>query len=385
MFDRDDDEPAGRKPLPPEDRLWRHPSELNAGRPPPPAAPPRRRGTLAIPLASALTGALVVAAAWLAVSVVDPDSGDEPSANAAVNTVVSAPPRDVTWTEPIAATLEPALPTVKVIKGGDTIVAAGVVLDSSGHIITSAWLVEGADAILVLGPNGARSHARIVALDQITDLAVIHADRDDLTPAPFSLTRHVRVGQYALARDPEGNTSPDGRVVALSTSVAGPTGETLYGVIAFSSPAAAPIPGAAVFDDAGEVFAITSSATAVSAERMGHAIPATVAVHVAEQLINEGQAEHPWLGVQGTDLPPAKAGALGVAGGASITGVAKDGPAANAGLAVGDTVVSANGWTVHSMSDLVMILRGAGAGAEVDLHVVRGGALLTLSSELGDR
>ena len=328
---------------------------------------------------SALTGALVVAGAWLAVATLDAGTSGSSDEPAAVNTVASAPPRDDTWTEPISDALAPSLPTLKAVTNGASRMAAGVVLDSSGHILTSAAVVADADIVVVLGPDGTRSTALVLASDLVTDLAVVRTDRLDLNPAPLSLTRRTRVGQYALARSQDGQTSPDGRVVALATSVTGPTGTMLHGVIAFSSPETPPIPGAGVFDDAGEIFGITTAANAVSADRMGHAIPSTLAVEIATQLIEEGAAVHPWLGVQGTDLPPAKAAVLGTPGGASITAVAEDGPAATAGLLVGDTVVSANGQNVSSMADLVMVVREAGTGAAVDLHVVRDGSLLTVS------
>lgn len=318
-------------------------------------------------------------------SVAGPGSPNEADQQRAVDPVASAPPRDDTWTEPIALALEPSLPTIKAVTDGESTTAAGVVLDADGHIVTSAGVVGDADLILVFGPNGRRSPAEVVAIDDVTDLAVLHTVRSDLEVAAFSLTRRTRVGQYALARGTAGMVSPDGRVVALSTSVAGPNGLMLHGVIAFSSPTSPPIPGAGVFDDAGEVFAITTSARAVSADRMGHAIPSTLAVDIARQLIADGQALHPWLGVQGTDLPPDKASALGTSGGASITAVTANGPAETAGLLVGDTVVTANGQSVDSMAGLVMVLRNASAGEVLNLQVVRSGSLLTLSAELDYR
>jgi serine protease DegQ len=326
-----------------------------------------------------------MAGIWLAVSITAPGNDAGTDDAAAVNTVASAPPRDDTWTQPLVAGLEASLPTIKVMRDGTSTTGAGVVLDSSGHVLTSAGPVAGADMVFVIGPDGIRSRATVIAVDTVTDLAVLDAGRDDLLPAPFSLDRRVRVGQYALARAPGGDTSPDGRVVALTTSVAGPTGSMLHGVIAFSAPESPPVPGAGIFDDTGEVFAITTSAKAVSASRMGHAMPASLAVEIADQLISRGVASHPWLGIQGQDLGPDKALVLGTAGGAVITSVAPDGPADVAGMMVGDAVVSANGKTVNSMADLVVVLREVGTGETVDLHTVRGGSVVILSARLAER
>jgi serine protease Do len=385
VFESEDDEPAGRQPLPPEDRLWRHPSEMRGQQAAPPVPQRSRRGSLAVAAGSALAGALLVAGGWLAVATVDDGDSPAPGESAGVKTVVSAPPRDDSWTKPIAAALGPSLPSIKALKGGRAIHAAGVVIDSSGHIVTSATVVGTADVILVFGPDGVRSSAQLVALDRVTDIAVIRTERVDLVPAPLALTRPTRIGQYALARTDDGDTSPDGRVVAISTSVPGPSGEILHGVIAYSSPEDPPVPGAGVFDDAGEVFAVTTSAKAVSAERMGHGIPASLVAEVAQQLITEGRASHPWLGIQGTDLPSTVAVALETSGGVAITGVTKNGPAAVAGLLEGDAVVSANGQMLRSMADLVIVLREAGAGTIVDLQAVRAGAIVTISPELGER
>lgn len=326
-----------------------------------------------------------MAGVWMGVTVATSGDSSPTTEPAPVNAVVTTPPRDDSWTDPLTASLALSLPSIKVIAGGETTMAAGVVFDSDGHILTSAGAVGEADAIFVLGADGSRSRARLVGADSVTDMAIVRTDREDLVPASFALTRRTRAGQYALTRSHTGETSPDGRVVALSTSVSSPTGEMLHEVLAFSSPRTAPIPGAGVFDDAGEIFAVTTSATAVSAERMGHAIPAAIAVPVANELIATGHAVHPWLGVQGTDLPPERAAALGTPGGASITAVASDGPAAAAGMMVGDTVVSASGQTVDSMAGLVRVLRDVGGGAVVDLQVVRAGSLLTLSAVLVDR
>jgi S1-C subfamily serine protease len=326
-----------------------------------------------------------MAGVWLAVSVAAPGNGTASDDPAALNTVASAPPRDDTWTEPLAAGLASSLPTIKVMGDGTSTTGAGVVLDTSGHVLTSAGPVAGADMIFVIGPDGIRSRATVIAVDTVTDLAVLHADGGDLEPAPFSLARRVRVGQYALARTPGGDTSPDGRVVALTTSVAGPTGSMLHGVIAFSAPESAPVPGAGIFDDTGEVFAITTSAKAVSASRMGHAVPAALAVEIANQLISSGAASHPWLGIQGQDLGPDKALVLGTAGGAVITSVTPRGPADRAGMLVGDAVVSANGRSVSSMADLVVVLREVGSGETVNLSAVRGGSVVILSARLAER
>jgi putative serine protease PepD len=150
--------------------------------------------------------------------------------------------------------------------------------------------------------------------------------------------------------------------------------------------------GGPLFNSKGEVIGITSSIATMSSGYsssqsgsigLGFAIPSNLAKNISEQLIENGKAEHAFLGVTMTD-------GSGTANdetrqGAQVEEVTSDSAAAKAGLQKGDVIVSVDGRTVTGSESLTGFVRERRAGETVALGVIRNGELIELTATLTAR
>lgn len=384
--DRDADGAGFVPPLPPEDRLWRHPSEVarERARPSSPSASGRssRRSqgrTAALVLASALAGAGIAVGAVAAGGGLD--GGSEERVAMRATTVVEA--RSPLDADSVAARTAPALATVDVRRGDARAAGTAVVLRPDGYLVTDADLVEGADAIEVGLPSGWAGPARLVGVDPPTGVAVLHVDAEDLRPAQVGSVAGMAVGDRTVA---VGAAVDAGSPVLVSTGVVAalhrrheePDGTSRYGMILVDRPFAPGTAGGALVDATGAVVGVASGQTGEDGGTpVGMATPIDLARLVAEQLIGEGHASHVWLGVHGTDLEPDEAAALELRGGAVVDHVVDGGPAARAGIRPGDVVVGLDGEATPSMAVLIARLQLHEPGDEVVLDVRRDGRELS--------
>jgi S1-C subfamily serine protease len=118
---------------------------------------------------------------------------------------------------------------------------------------------------------------------------------------------------------------------------------------------------------------------------LGFAIPAATAVDIADQLLADGTATHPVLGVSLARLTPEIGRALGVAAesGALVTQVPRGGPAAAAGVQPGDVVVALGDREVSSIEDVLGALRDTEPGRQTTVTISRGGERLELPVTIG--
>jgi S1-C subfamily serine protease len=125
----------------------------------------------------------------------------------------------------------------------------------------------------------------------------------------------------------------------------------------------------------------------VGAVSLGFAIPSATALDVADQLLTNGRAAHPYLGVSITQLTPSVRRGLGVAveQGALVTGVDRGSPAAAAGVQSGDVITELGGNQVRSVEDLLSALRRTRPGAQVAMSVHRGQASQQVTVTVGER
>lgn len=391
------DDPLGddelRAPLlPPDDRLWRHPSEVAAfGLPYEPSGGSGRRSrTWAIAAAAAACGAV------LGVGVVALAGAFE----GRVRTVsvverVALPARALSnadgGTAPgaarIADGLRPSVVEVTVDRGGGTRRASGVVFRSDGHLLTNAHVVEEATGITVTLAGGARADARVVGVDAGTDLAVLKVDEwSSVVTAPLGWATSLSLGQDVMAVGASG-AGVVGMVSAVGRQVDRGTAPALVDLIQTNTPVTDGWSGGALADEQGAVVGILTSVTTPDAgvAGLGFATPIEVARAVAEQLVAGGPVARPWMGVEGGDLDAAAAQALGTVGGAVVSQVRDDGPAADAGLAAGDVITSVDGMPVASMGALRILVRAYRPGDVVRLAVVRRSVRHTMGVTLGER
>lgn len=244
---------------------------------------------------------------------------------------------------------------------------SGVVLTSDGLVLTNNHVVEGATGITVtIGATGATYTAQVVGTDATADVAVLQLDgASGLTTATLDADGDLAVGDAVTA---VGNAqgggvllAADGTVTALDQSITTraegvSSGESLTGLIQVDADVVSGDSGGALLDDQGEVVGITTAASSGSSDITGFAIPIDDALDVAAQIVAGQDTDtitlgYPaFLGVQlatGSAALPGLGGAAGSTGtGAIVAGVVDGTPAAQAGLAAGDTVTAVDGTAV---------------------------------------
>ena len=267
---------------------------------------------------------------------------------------------------------------------------SGVIWDPEGRIVTNNHVVAGAGEVEVALVSGARLPARVVGTDPRTDLAVLDVDRNDLPEAEFA-EGLPRVGELAIALGSPlglGNSATAGIVSALHRNL--PSGGTTPALVDLVQTDAAISPGnsgGALVNVDGVVIGVNVAyippeARAVS---IGFAIPATVVRDVVPQLIEDGEAEHAYLGVVPRPVTEEldEQFGLGVDEGALVLTVSEGSPAARAGLREGDVIVEFDGEPIRTVEDLFAAIRERDPGQRVELTIVRDGDRRALQVTLG--
>lgn len=376
----DDDLVAFRTPLPPDDRIWRHPSELAW---PPAASSPvgaRPRRTWPTALVSALCGSVLTVGLLAATGVLDPEPGIR---EVVVREAVA--PASLGRSDGLAAVVDEAADSVVRIEvtGDEPGVGSGVVIRDDGLVLTNAHVISGSDRISVVLRSGRELLARVVGTDEQTDLAVLRVDAGEpLAVALLGSVDDVVVGDQAIAiGSPLGLEGPasvtSGIVSGLGREVESQDGVALVDMIQTDAAIAPGSSGGALLDGRGAVIGITTAfaVTDGGAEGLGFATPVDVARAVALDLAEHGRVRPAWLGVKGDDGP----------GGAVVGDVMGGSPAEAAGFEDGDVVVAVGGSPVQGMSSLRIALRRHRPGDTIVVVVERGGERVSLDVALAER
>jgi S1-C subfamily serine protease len=263
---------------------------------------------------------------------------------------------------------------------------SGIVFDAQGHIVTNAHVVGDASRFTVTFPNGRRAQATLVGKFEPDDLAVIHVSGGSVKPASFA-TAKVRRGQIVLAiGNPLGFRSSvtEGIVSAVRQNIPEGSGVVLPSVIQTSAAINPGNSGGALVDLSGRVVGIPTLAAADpelggAAAGIGFAIPSTLVTDIAGQIVKNGHvvnSHRAYLGVSIGDTM----GASGVV----IGKVVANGPAAKAGIQVGDVITSVAGRKTPTADDLATVLAGLRPGQAVKVGISRqNGSTTTVSITLG--
>lgn len=406
-FVEPEDEPGlFRNPLPPDDRLWRHPSEIGAelgaspGAPLPGRSPgggpggpddePKPSMWLVAAVSAVSAGLLASGLVLVAVGLVGTNDQLQPVVERHME------PRPIDNAVPgvveVADRARAAVAQLR-IAGTDTVVGSGVVFRSDGHLLTSASVVGTATLVRVRLDGGRDLPGHVVGTDSDTDVAVVKIDGEGPFPtAVLGTADGLRVGEQVVAIGCPvelvgGPSVTVGVISALHRSVPRGGGGMLFDMVQTDARVPTGWPGGALADSSGSVIGITTSAgtTGTGAGGFGFAIPIDMARAVAEQLITRGRVVYVWLGVKGGDLDGPTAAALGLTGGALVGEVMAGSPADRVGLSPLDTIVGLDGTPIASMSQLVVALRRHQPGESVQLDVVRDHQRLTVVVVLTER
>ena len=262
------------------------------------------------------------------------------------------------------------------------------------YIVTNAHVVEAAEDILVTGTDRERHRAELVGMDVETDIAVVKIDVE-LPVIELGDSDGLQVGQSATAiGSPFGleHSVTSGVISAIGRSLPGGIGgqrrtNPLVDVIQTDAPINPGNSGGALVDRVGRLIGVNTaifSDTGASGG-VGFAVPVNTVVRVAEQLIETGAAQTPFLGIIGQDVTAELAAAenLGVDEGAFVVEPIEGTKAHAAGLRAGDVIVSLDGTPIRSMDDLLLQVRRQDIGTTVTLEVWRAAETIEVALEVG--
>lgn len=283
----------------------------------------------------------------------------------------------------IAAAVDAVAPSIVGVACGRRL-ATGVAW-SPDEVVTVASAI-GRGPITVALPDGAERAATLLGRDRTTDLALLKIELPEgvvLAP-PEPETDDLRVGQLALALGRPGASvrATLGMLSAVGGAWRTPWGGNVDAYFEVDATLPRGFPGGPLVSPAGRLLGINSRGLV----RGGTTIPVTTVRRVVEQLRSGGSTQRGWLGIsfQAARLAAEDQEAAGQETGLVLTGVWGGSPAARSGLKVGDVLLAISDEPVARMAELLGSLEGR-ADQEVELTVLRGGAVLQLAATVGHR
>ena len=265
---------------------------------------------------------------------------------------------------------------------------SGFVISADGVVVTNNHVIKDADEVIVNFADGRKLEAEIVGRDPKTDIAVLRVNPEEpLEPLDFAASESLRVGDWVMAIGNPfglGGTVTVGIISARNRNLqSGPYDDFLQTDAAINRGNS----GGPLFDMQGNVIGINTAIISPSGGSIGigFAIPSEIATAVISQLLEYGETRRGWLGVRIQEVSAEVAESFGMSEpkGALIAGVTEDGPAELGGIQAGDVVLEFDGRDVHEMRELPRIVAETAIGKHVPVLVLRDGAEVTLSVDVG--
>ena len=260
---------------------------------------------------------------------------------------------------------------------------SGIVLSADGYILTNQHICSGASTASVVFPDGTEWEAALIGEDYQTDLAVLHIDRDDLTPAEFGESEALSIGdRVAVIGNPMGaylsETLTDGIISGLNRSISvGGRQMTLLQTNAAMNEGCS---GGPLLNMYGQVVGVINVKLvnnyygAATIEGLGFAIPSATVKMVADQLIASGAVlGRPALGVVLGAIPENVAEYFGLPEGLYVYSVFEGSDAARQGLRPGDILLRIDGREVRANSEVLALREARAVGDTLTLTLWRDG------------
>ena len=281
---------------------------------------------------------------------------------------------------------------------------SGVIVDAEGFIVTNAHVVEnatrvevelpfeatgGAPGRSILKRRGRIAAARVVAIDQETDIAVVKVDARGLPTLPFGDSDSLRPGQLVLAfGSPLGlDSSVSMGVVSAVARQLTPEDPMIY--IQTDATINPGNSGGALVDTDGRLVGINTLIYSQSggSEGIGFAAPSNIVRNVFGQIRKYGRVRRGEIGVSAQTITPLMAEALGLTfdAGVVLADVTPGGAAAKAGLQPGDIVLALDGKPMENGRQFRINVYTRGTGEQVAIEVRRGARSLTIRVPVGER
>lgn len=266
---------------------------------------------------------------------------------------------------------------------------SGFIMSSDGRLITNAHVVDGANMVRVTLKDGRVFEGQVKGVDDLTDIAVVKIEVQDLPIAPIGSSERLVPGQWAIAiGNPLGldNTVTVGIISAIGRS------SSQVGIpnkrVRFIQTDAAINPGNSggpLLNDRGQVIGINTAIRA-NAQGLGFAIPIETALRIANQLFEKGKADHSFLGVKMVTLNPTIKEEMDQQlnvkltkdRGVLVVRVVESSPAAMAGIQPGDIIEKVAGNLVSTPTQVQEQIQLILVGEELEIDINRLGKTQTL-------
>ena len=266
----------------------------------------------------------------------------------------------------------------------------GAVISKDGYIVTANHVVADADEIELVFEDGRTASATVVGLDPGTDIAVLHTDATNLTPATFGDSAVLDVGDWVVAIG-----APFGLQQTVTAGIVSAKGRSDVGLATFENyiqTDAAINPGNSggpLANLDGEIIGINSciSSRGGGNDGIGFAVPSAVAQRVVNDIIADGRVSRGWLGIGVQPVDDDMIASLGCdsASGVLVNSVARGSPAEAAGILAGDLITTIAGKKVRTPGELIAVIGEREPGAIITLHAVRDGESQSIDATLGER
>lgn len=235
---------------------------------------------------------------------------------------------------------------------------SGVIFRKDGYIVTNNHVISGAKEIIVSLSDGRSLPGKLIGADELSDLAVVKVDADDLPTAEFGNSDDIMVGEPAIViGNPMGlefqGSVTSGVISALNRTLN--LDDRQIKVIQTDASINPGNSGGALVNADGMVIGINSAKIAQSGvEGMGFAIPSNTVKEIVDDLMDDGKVTRPYLGVGIFDKETAARYGyiLNIKQGVYIENVTVNGPAYKAGMRRGDIILEIDGKEVNKVSEV---------------------------------
>jgi putative serine protease PepD len=404
-----DDDGPGASWLHPDDRLWRHPSEVGAnpsvgasGGGARPVAPLGRRWVQSVQariwlvgVISGAVGALLCAGVLLATGVVGTNVEVPSSTPTTVSIVTTSALPAAPDATAIFDMVEPSIVGLTVNGAQGEVVGSGVIVETNGdqcYVLTDSALFAEAgpnSQVQVSSYAGQQQKGSLLGTDPSAGIAVVRVSLPPLSsldPANLGSVADIQtgeqvfsVGSSAMAGSSDGSEFTPGYIDDTASYLQPANGgsDAMFSMLVADMSVGASADGGALVDGNGQLLGILNSVSGQLAQAgLTYVTPIDTAMaDVYSMIKNNGHAApHPWLGIlQATDMSGPWAQHLGLAGGVQVDSVASGSPAAKEGMSDNDVVLSVGGRSVSSVGALIALLANAKPGQVVSVGWLHAG------------
>ena len=287
----------------------------------------------------------------------------------------------------ISSLVERVLPSVVniAVRTGDSSesggIGSGVIYTEDGYIITNNHVAGSAVEMLVTLSDGSNYEAELVGTSEITDIAVIKIDAENLSPAVFASIEDQKGGEIVIAVGSPfgiqqtitmGIISGKGRNIPVSSDAL-----PIVDLVQTDTAINPGNSGGPLINTTGKVIGINTLVLSPSgaSSGIGFAIPTDTAINIADQIMEYGRAVVPFIGVEmGTNTSEIP--------GALITNTVDESPAQKSGIKTGDILVRFRDKEIKNPYDLLAQILRSNCDENVEVEVYRDGEYISIDIEL---